>query len=249
MAGEDRRAWQSGGVRRDQGIAKSGNPRARRTAIEMAWLWLRHQPGSALARWLHERTGTVKGRMRRIMLVAMARIARAGAALAERLAAIARRRTSKRQTEAFAFLTRAQAQDSLSLKSAQMVSAQDKATSQTAGLDEAADPRVVRWLKIGAAAGTLPPALMIIGAIVCGRQVTGPRLRRPLLGGMVKSPQAVTDNHGHAAWMSMAQPRRRRHRRRRSAARSKAIPPKMAMSRGRSAGYRSIITRSGQPSK
>lgn len=65
--------WQSGGVRRDQGIAKSGNPRARRTAIEMAWLWLRHQPGSALARWFHERVGAAKGRMRRIMLVAMAR--------------------------------------------------------------------------------------------------------------------------------------------------------------------------------
>lgn len=62
--------WQSAGVRRDQGIAKSGNPRARRTAIEMAWLWLRHQPGSALARWFHERLGTAKGRMRRIMLVA-----------------------------------------------------------------------------------------------------------------------------------------------------------------------------------
>ena len=65
--------WQSGGVRRDQGIAKSGNPRARRTAIEMAWLWLRHQPGSSLARWLQERVGATKGRMRRIILVAMAR--------------------------------------------------------------------------------------------------------------------------------------------------------------------------------
>ena len=65
--------WQSGGVRRDQGIAKSGNPRARRTAIEMAWLWLRHQPTSALARWFQERVGASRGRMRRIMLVAMAR--------------------------------------------------------------------------------------------------------------------------------------------------------------------------------
>ena len=65
--------WQSGGVRRDQGIAKSGNPRARRTAIELAWLWLRHQPGSALTRWFHERVGSSKGRMRRILLVAMAR--------------------------------------------------------------------------------------------------------------------------------------------------------------------------------
>jgi transposase len=65
--------WQSGGIRRAQGIAKSGNPRARRTAIELAWLWLRHQPGSALARWFHARVGAGKGRMRRIMLVAMAR--------------------------------------------------------------------------------------------------------------------------------------------------------------------------------
>jgi transposase len=65
--------WQSGSVRRDQGIAKSGNPRARRTAIELAWLWLRHQPGSALARWFHARVGSSKGRMRRILLVAMAR--------------------------------------------------------------------------------------------------------------------------------------------------------------------------------
>jgi transposase len=65
--------WQSGTVRRDQGIAKSGNPRARRTAIELAWLWLRHQPGSALTRWFHERVGSTKGRMRRILLVAMAR--------------------------------------------------------------------------------------------------------------------------------------------------------------------------------
>jgi transposase len=65
--------WQSGGVRRDQGIAKAGNPRARRTAIELAWLWLRHQPGSALARWFHARVGTGTGRFRRIMLVALAR--------------------------------------------------------------------------------------------------------------------------------------------------------------------------------
>ena len=65
--------WRSGLVERDQGIARSGNPRARRTAIEPAWLWLRHQPGSALARWFHERVAGAKGRMRRIMLVAMAR--------------------------------------------------------------------------------------------------------------------------------------------------------------------------------
>ena len=59
--------WQSGGVRRDQGIAKSGNPRARRTAIELAWLWLRHQPGSALARW-----NALPSRLRLMGIVAVA---------------------------------------------------------------------------------------------------------------------------------------------------------------------------------
>jgi transposase len=65
--------WRSGLVDRDQGIAKSGDPRARRTAIEPAWLRLRHRPGSALARWFHARVAGAKGRMRRIMLVATAR--------------------------------------------------------------------------------------------------------------------------------------------------------------------------------
>src|SRR5215510_14598704 len=55
--------WASGRVQRDQGITKSGNPRARRTAIELAWLWLRHQPGSVLTRWFRQRVGTTRGRM------------------------------------------------------------------------------------------------------------------------------------------------------------------------------------------
>lgn len=38
--------WQSGGTDRDQGISKAGNPRARCSAIELSWLWLRHQPDS-----------------------------------------------------------------------------------------------------------------------------------------------------------------------------------------------------------
>jgi transposase len=65
--------WSSGATNRDQGIEKSGNPRARRTAIELAWLWLRHQPRSGLALWFHERVAAAKGRIRRIMIVAMAR--------------------------------------------------------------------------------------------------------------------------------------------------------------------------------
>jgi transposase len=65
--------WNSGSVSRDQGIQRSGNPRARRTAIELAWLWLRHQPESGLARWFQERVGAGKGRIRRTMIVALAR--------------------------------------------------------------------------------------------------------------------------------------------------------------------------------
>ncbi len=65
--------WQSGSVARDQGISKSGNPRARTLAIELAWLWLRHQPESALSRWFHAKVGEAKGRLRRIAIVALAR--------------------------------------------------------------------------------------------------------------------------------------------------------------------------------
>ena len=50
--------WQSGGVERDQGISKSGNRRLRKTMIELAWFWLRHQPDSALSRWFRRREGT-----------------------------------------------------------------------------------------------------------------------------------------------------------------------------------------------
>ncbi len=41
--------------------------------IERAWLWLRYQPDSALSQWFHERVGGAKGRLKRIMIVALAR--------------------------------------------------------------------------------------------------------------------------------------------------------------------------------
>ena len=63
----------SGDSVRDQGIAKAGNGRARKTMIQLAWLWLRHQPHSALSQWFVERVGAQKGRVRRIAIVAMAR--------------------------------------------------------------------------------------------------------------------------------------------------------------------------------
>lgn len=66
-------AWRSGGVEHDQGISKAGNKRARYVAVELAWLWLRNQPQSALSRWFHGRVGEQRGRIRRIAIVALAR--------------------------------------------------------------------------------------------------------------------------------------------------------------------------------
>ena len=65
--------WKSGGIDVEQGISKAGNARLRKTMIQMAWLWLRHQPGSTLSRWFHERIGDQRGKIRRITIVAVAR--------------------------------------------------------------------------------------------------------------------------------------------------------------------------------
>ena len=65
--------YQSGSMDRDRSISRAGNPRARTTMIQLAWLWLRYQPDSALAIWFRERVGTLQGRTRRISIVAMAR--------------------------------------------------------------------------------------------------------------------------------------------------------------------------------
>lgn len=65
--------WQSGGIDRDQGISKAGNPRARCAAIEMAWLWLRHQPDSNLTQEYRRRTLNASKRTKRVAIVALAR--------------------------------------------------------------------------------------------------------------------------------------------------------------------------------
>jgi transposase len=65
--------YQSGSIDRDRRIGRAGNPRARTTMIQLAWLWLRYQPGSDLAEWFRKRVGTLAGRTRRIAIVAMAR--------------------------------------------------------------------------------------------------------------------------------------------------------------------------------
>src|SRR5215211_1764730 len=64
--------WQSGRVDHEQGVSKAGNPRLRAVIVEMAWLWLRHQPDSALARWYHDRV-RLGGRLKKVTIVALAR--------------------------------------------------------------------------------------------------------------------------------------------------------------------------------
>jgi transposase len=65
--------WKSGKIDHEQGVSKSGNPRLRASLIQMSWLWLQHQPRSALSLWFAERVGQQKGRVRRVAIVALAR--------------------------------------------------------------------------------------------------------------------------------------------------------------------------------
>ncbi len=54
-------------------MSKSGNARIRTTMIQLSWLWLRHQPTSALSVWFHRRVGEASGRGKLILIVALAR--------------------------------------------------------------------------------------------------------------------------------------------------------------------------------
>ena len=65
--------WQSGSIDHEQGVSKAGNPRLRTTMVELAWLWLQNQPTSALSLWFHERVQRLGGRMRKTIIVAVAR--------------------------------------------------------------------------------------------------------------------------------------------------------------------------------
>jgi transposase len=65
--------WRSGSIAREQGASKAGNPRLRATLIELAWLWRRHQPKSALTLWFEDRVKTNGGRVKKTLLVALAR--------------------------------------------------------------------------------------------------------------------------------------------------------------------------------
>jgi transposase len=65
--------YQSGDSSREQGISKAGSRHIRAVAIEMAWCWLRYQPGSRLSRWYQARFGGGGTRARKIGIVAVAR--------------------------------------------------------------------------------------------------------------------------------------------------------------------------------
>ena len=73
MAGLTPTPSHSGDRETEQGISKSGNRRIRRIMIELAWLWLRWQPDSALSQWFNRRFAQGGKRMRRIGIVALAR--------------------------------------------------------------------------------------------------------------------------------------------------------------------------------
>jgi transposase len=65
--------YDSGEEERCQGISRAGSGRVRAVMIEAAWLWVRHQPKSALTRWFLQRTAAQSKRVRKIMIVALAR--------------------------------------------------------------------------------------------------------------------------------------------------------------------------------
>jgi len=65
--------YSSGGMDREQGIGKAGNRRVRTVMVELAWLWTRYQPASAQVCWFRERVRSTGQRVRKIILVALAR--------------------------------------------------------------------------------------------------------------------------------------------------------------------------------
>jgi transposase len=73
LAGLTPTPYQSGDTDREQGISKAGNKHVRGLIVELAWLWLRWQPGSDLSRWYARRFGAGGRRARKVGIVALAR--------------------------------------------------------------------------------------------------------------------------------------------------------------------------------
>ena len=65
--------YASGESERDQGISKAGNQPARSILVELAWGWLRYQPGSRLTAWYQQTFAGRGQRGRKVGIVALAR--------------------------------------------------------------------------------------------------------------------------------------------------------------------------------
>jgi transposase len=64
--------YESGERSREQGISRAGNDRLQAVMVQLAWNWVRWQPGSALTQWYLARFGQ-GGRARKVGIVALAR--------------------------------------------------------------------------------------------------------------------------------------------------------------------------------
>lgn len=73
LAGLTPTPYDSGEMQHDQGISKAGNKRVRWMMVQIAWIWLRNQPHSALSQWYQRRFGSGNKRQKRIGIVALAR--------------------------------------------------------------------------------------------------------------------------------------------------------------------------------
>jgi transposase len=73
LVGRTPTPYASGASQREQGISKAGNKHVRAMIVELAWLWRRWQPGSALSQWYERRFGAGNKRVRKIGIVALAR--------------------------------------------------------------------------------------------------------------------------------------------------------------------------------
>lgn len=63
----------TGDEQREKGMSKSGPGQLRKMAIEIAWKWLENQPRSELTNWFYDRWDGDSKRMKRILIVALAR--------------------------------------------------------------------------------------------------------------------------------------------------------------------------------
>jgi transposase len=65
--------YSSGRLHHEQGISKAGNPVVRARLVQLAWRWVRFQPGSVITAWFRAKTAGGGGRARRVAIVAVAR--------------------------------------------------------------------------------------------------------------------------------------------------------------------------------